>query len=63
MNNGPDQTRCRYDRADDGGDADLTAYVVAGNLPAGVDALRGADAEAFLAEREVVEIWHSVWCH
>jgi hypothetical protein len=63
LGNGPDQTRCRFDRASEDGDTDFTAYVVAGALPAGVDALSGADAEAFLAEREVVEISHSVWCH
>ncbi len=61
IGNGPDQTRCRFDRADDG-DPDHTAYVVAGGLGA-VEALAGAAAEAFFAPREIVEIWHSVWCH
>ena len=62
LGNGPSQTRCRYDRAEDS-DTDFTAYIVAGGLPAGSDALTGAAAERFFAEREIVQIWHSVWCH
>ncbi len=62
IGNGPDQTRCRYDRPDDG-DTDFTTYIVAGALDTGTDALTGAAAESFFSSREVVEIQHSVWCH
>lgn len=58
--NGPEQTRCRPDRADDS-DTDASSYVVAGSVPG--DALTGADAVAFFAPRELVELAVSVWCH
>ena len=58
--NGPDQARCRFDRAEDT-DTDSTTYVVAGAL--GEDVLAGDAALAFFAPRPVVEIGFSVWCH
>lgn len=60
--NGPDQTRCRYERAEDQ-DTDFSSYVVAGAMPAGTDSLTGPDAERFFAEREIVQILYSAWCH
>jgi hypothetical protein len=58
--NGPTQSRCRFDRPDDS-DTDSSAYVVDGSFPG--DALTGADAVAFFAPRELVELDVSIWCH
>ncbi len=58
--NGPDQTRCRPDRADDS-DTDASSYVVAGSFAG--DALTGEEALAFFAPRPLVELDVSVWCH
>jgi hypothetical protein len=58
--NGPTQSRCRFDRREDA-DTDTSSYVVAGSFPG--DALTGADAEAFFAPRELVELDVSIWCH
>jgi hypothetical protein len=59
--NGPTQTRCRFDRPDDEADTDSSSYVVDGSISA--DALTGADAIAFFAPRELVELDVSIWCH
>ena len=58
--NGPTQSRCRFDRADDN-DTDSSSYVVDGSFAG--DALTGADAVAFFAPRELVELDVSIWCH
>lgn len=62
IGNGPTQTRCRYDLPEYGL-TNFTAYIIAGGLPAGSDALTGPAAERFFSDREIVQIWHSVWCH
>ena len=58
--NGADQVRCMLPRRD-GADVDANSYVVRGEL--GEDVLTGDAANAFFAEREIVEMLVSVWCH
>jgi hypothetical protein len=58
--NGPDQVRCRFDRAPDE-DIDANDYSVAGKL--GEDVLVGDAAVAFFAPRTVLELEANVWCH
>ena len=58
--NGPDQVRCRYNRAPDS-DVDQNDYAVAGSL--GEDILTGKAARSFFAPRRVVELLDNVWCH
>lgn len=60
--NGPEQTRCGFERPE-GSDTDPSSYVVAGELPAGVEVLTGDAARAFFAERQIVELHVSLWCH
>lgn len=58
--NGPDQTRCHFERPADS-DTNSDSYVVAGAL--GADALTGDAARAFLADKRIVELHISMWCH
>jgi hypothetical protein len=58
--NGPDQTRCHFDRDEDS-DTDATSYVVAGAL--GADVLTGDAAAKLFSARPIVEIGVSIWCH
>lgn len=58
--NGPDQVRCRFDREPDT-DTDGNWYMVGGSFSG--DVLRGDDARAFLASRQILELDVSVWCH
>jgi hypothetical protein len=57
--NGPDQTRCMFDRPPDH-DTDGTMYVVNGSLD---EPITGAKASKYFASRTIVEIHVSVWCH
>ena len=60
IGNGPDQTRCHFDRAPDS-DTNPDSYVVAGTLDK--DAVTGEAARAFLADKRIVELHVSMWCH
>jgi hypothetical protein len=58
--NGPTQTWCRFERAEDE-DTDGTSYVVDGTITE--ETLTGNAAVAYFSPREVVEIHYSAWCH
>jgi hypothetical protein len=57
--NGPDQARCMFERAPDT-DTDGTWYVVRGAL---ATTITGDEALAYFAQRPIIEIEYSVWCH
>ena len=60
VSNGDGHARCRFARPE-GAETDGNSYVVRGELDG--DILTGDAANAFFADREIVEMLVSVWCH
>lgn len=58
--NGPEQARCHFQRPEDS-DTNPDSYAVAGSFTG--DVLSGTSARAFFADKPIVELGVSIWCH